>query len=64
MRSTEKSWSNPPEAVDAGVENEGAGEHDGLVEEIAHHAARAPVVPPPMHQQQLPKVCELSYRVV
>ena len=35
-----------PISVGVGVEDEGTREHDRLVEEVAHHAAGAAVVPP------------------
>lgn len=56
--------SESPEAVPDSVEDEREGEHDRFVEEVAHDAARASVVPSPMHQEELAQERELADGIV
>lgn len=56
--------SSSPEAAPDGVEDEGKGEHHRLVEQVAHDATRAPVVPAPVDQEKLTEKGKLAYGVV
>lgn len=53
-----------PVTVDEGIHDQRARKHDRLVEKVADDAARAAVVPPSVHKQQLPEVRELCDGVI